>query len=361
MPNRERLVLTLQVLRTFINRSLALSPETHPTNGFHLNRELLEAAMANTYVETVGDKADTLYRDIKTVRFDQITHAQLDILKLLSKRFAWPNSTCILAFDYTDEEFYGNVQGFYIHGWTGEQAITGKFKFLTCSMVASTTGQRIPLLSIPIALGHQMGKEVLYCTSLLKPLLGSISLILFDRGFYCKELMHALTAAHVPYLIFVPKNDQVQAELAAMNIGEQKIQVYDFTYKKDRTTHQASTLQAFLKGVYSKRLEKELDWVFATNVQDIDLDCIIKTYMQRWKIETDFRVQDEATIKCKSTDMIIRYFLFIYAQLLQILWGCFYQSEVSFKRFLIELSKTCNELVTTAASAPPRVPAKQND
>lgn len=361
MPNRERLVLTLQVLRTFINRSLALSLETHSTNGFHLNRELLEAAMANTYIETVGDKADTLYRDIKAVRFDQITHAMLDVTALLSKRFDWVNGSSVLAFDYTDEEFYGNVQGFYIHGWTGEHAITGKFKFLTCSVVASTTGQRIPLLSIPIALGHQMSKEILYCMSLLKPLLGRIDLILFDRSFYCKELMHALTAAQLPYLIFVPKNDQVQAELAAMGVGGQKIQVYDFKYKKDKTTHQASTVQAFLKGVYSKRLEKELDWVFATNVKDIDLDCIIKTYMQRWKIETDFRVQDEASIKCKSTDMTIRYFLFVYEQLLQILWGCFYQSEVSFKRFLIELSKTCTDLVTTAPSAPPRVPAKQND
>lgn len=361
MLNRERLVRTLRTMRLFTNRSLALHPDTNTVSGFHLNRELLEAATAHTYIETVGDKADTLYRDIKAVRFDQITHALLDVTALLSKRFDWVNSSSVLAFDYTDEEFYGNVQGFYIHGWTGEQAITGKFKFLTCSMVASTTGQRIPLLSIPIALGHQMSKEILYCTSLLKPLLGRIDLILFDRSFYCKEVMHALTVAQLPYLIFVPKNDQVQAELAAMSNGEQKIQVYDFKYKKERTTHQASTLQAFLKGVYSKRLEKELDWVFATNVQDIDLDCIIKTYMQRWKIEIDFRVQDEATIKCKSTDMTIRYFLFIYEQLLQMLWGCFFQQEVSFKRFLIELSKTCSELVMTATSAPPQVPARHYD
>lgn len=314
--------------------------------------------MANTYLETVGDKADTLYRNIKAVRFDQITHGMLDFTKLISKRFEWQKAKVALAFDYTDEEFYGEVKGFYIYGWTKKEAITGKFKFLTCSIVASTTGQRVPLLSIPIMLGHSMSKEILYCLSMLKPLLPTVDLVLFDRGFYSKELMDELTRAQIPYLIFIPKNNQIKSELETMKKKEQKIMVYEFEYKKSQTTNRAQTHQAFLKGIYSKRLDQELDWAFATNVEDIDLNSIIKTYKQRWNIETGFRVQDEATIKCKSTDMTIRYFLFVYEQLLQMIWGCFYQPEVSFKRFLIELSKTCTELVATAPSAPPQVPAK---
>lgn len=359
MLNHEKLLRTLLNLRMFIDRGLALCEETHQISGFYLNRELLEAAMANTYLETVGDKADTLYRDVKAVRFDQITHAMLDVVGLLSGRFCWRDGSCVLAFDYTDEDFYGEVQGFFIHGWTGEGSVKGKFKFLTCSMVASSTGQRIPLLSIPIMLGHQMSKEVLYVLSLLKPLLGTVDIVLFDRGFYCKELIKALTVGDIQYLMFIPKNSQVKKELESMNEKEQKIQLHDFTYQKDKTTHQASTFQVFLKSVYNKRLDKEIDWTFATNINNINLDTIIQTYMQRWKIETDFRVQDEAKIKCKSTDMTIRYFLFIYEQLLQMYWGCFYQQETSFKRYLIELSKTCTNLVTKT-SALPRVAAKHN-
>lgn len=359
MLNHEKLLRTLLNLRMFINRGLALCEEKHQVSGFYLNRELLEAAMANTYLETVGDKADTLYRDVKAVRFDQITFAMLDVVRLLSGRFDWKSGSCVLAFDYTNEDFYGEVQGFFVHGWTGEGSVTGKFKFLTCSMVASSTGQRIPLLSIPIMLGHQMSKEILYVLSLLKPWLGTVDMALFDRGFYCKELIHALTVAQVPYLMFIPKNSQVQKELEQMKTQEQKMQSYDFTYKKDKTTHQANTLQIFLKSIHNKRLDKEIDWAFATSISNINLDTIIKTYMQRWKIETDFRVQDEARIKCKSTDMTIRYFLFIYEQLLQMYWGCFYQQEESFKKFIIELSKTCTELVTKT-SAPPRAAAKHN-
>lgn len=339
---------TLHTLKFFVNNSLGLDEQSSRVSGFHFNRELLEAAMANTYVETVGDKADTLYADVKRVRFDQVTFSMLDVVKLMSEKFNWVNGSCVLAFDYTDEEFYGDVQGFYIHGWTGENAVTGKFKFLTCSMVASSTGQRIPLLSVPIALGHQMSKEVLYVLSLLKPLVGKIELVLFDRGFYCKELIDSLTHAQIPYLIFVPKNEQVKKELETMQKGENRIKLYEFDYQKDKNKQHSSTSQIFLKNVYNKRLDKELDWAFATNVEQIAIDSIIKTYMQRWKIETDFRVQDEANIKCKSTDMTIRYFFFVYEQLLQMLWGCLYQQEVSFKKFLIEMSKICNTTIANA-------------
>lgn len=339
---------TLHTLKFFVNNSLGLDEQSSRVSGFYFNRELLEAAMANTYVETVGDKADTLYAGVKRVRFDQVTFSMLDVVKLMSEKFNWVNGSCVLAFDYTDEEFYGDVQGFYIHGWTGENAVTGKFKFLTCSMVASSTGQRIPLLSVPIALGHQMSKEVLYVLSLLKPLVGKIELVLFDRGFYCKELIDGLTHAQIHYLIFVPKNEQVKKELETMQKGENRIKLYEFDYQKDKNKQHSSTSQIFLKNVYSKRLDKELDWAFATNVEQIAIDSIIKTYMQRWKIETDFRVQDEANIKCKSTDMTIRYFFFVYEQLLQMLWGCLYQQEVSFKKFLIEMSKICNTTIANA-------------
>ena len=63
------------------------------------------------------------------------------------------------------------------------------------------------------------------------------------------------------------------------------------------------------------------------------------TYKKRWRIETQFRVQDEAKIKCKSKDMKIRYFLFMFEQMLQTIWICFYKDEVSFKEFLIEMAR----------------------
>ena len=50
--------------------------------------------------------------------------------------------------------------------------------------------------------------------------------ILFDRGFYSKELMLTLANLDYPYLIFVPKNDKIKKELEAMEVAERKSASY---------------------------------------------------------------------------------------------------------------------------------------
>ncbi len=67
-----------------------------------------------------------------------------------------------------------------------------------------------------------LAKEVCWCLMIVKPLVRSIKLILFDRGFYSEELMLTLSIAEHSYLIFVPKNSKVQKELAQMVQAEKK-------------------------------------------------------------------------------------------------------------------------------------------
>jgi len=91
--------------------------------------------------------------------------------------------------------------------------------------------------------------------------------------------------------------------------------------------------------IYNKKSKKNYDWIFATNVEKILLEKLITLYKKRWRIETQFRVQDEAIIKCKSKDMKIRYFLFCFEQMLQTIWICFFKDDLLFKEFLIEMEK----------------------
>ena len=58
--NREKLARTIRTLKIFIDKSLAID-ETRKITGFHYNRELLEASAYNTYLETIGNKTDSLY------------------------------------------------------------------------------------------------------------------------------------------------------------------------------------------------------------------------------------------------------------------------------------------------------------
>jgi hypothetical protein len=344
LENREQLVFSCGILRHFINGSLDLSREK-TISGFELSEPLLDAAAYNTYVETVSNKADTLYLRIKEGLTEMVKHSYLNYISRMSEKFDWKNKEFVLAFDYTDEDFYGDVQGLDIYGWTGENGVKGKFKFLTCSIISDEIPQKIPLISIPVKLGHNMSYAVTHCLYLIKPLIGEINLVLFDRWFYSKELMYDLNELKIPYLIFVPKKGFIKSELKNMQDEEKKIIEHEYKLNRDKSTYNFESRLAFLKQIFCKGLNKNLDWVFATNVDGIKLDEIIQTYKKRWRIETGFRVQDEARIKCKSKDMKIRYFIFMFEQMLQTQWACFYKDKINFKQFLIEIHKVCKTLV----------------
>ena len=134
-------------------------------------------------------------------------------------------------------------------------------------------------------------------------------------------------------------------ELESMQFGEKKAMVYEFSFYSDNKKITGDTKLAFLRKIFDRRSSEYYDWVFATNMEELNLDSITAQYKMRWRIETMFRVQDERRIKTKSKMIEVRYFLFSYEQLIEAMWYLFYNKEVSFKRFLIELSSVCNTLV----------------
>ncbi len=337
--DENKLSFSLGILKHFINDSLGLNYKSNKITGFELLDSIISASAYNTYIETIGDKADTLYRRIKESPISMTTYAYLNYVKRLSAKLKLNEKEIILAFDYTDEDFYGDVQGFDIHGWTGKDAVTGKFKFLTCSIVSDDIPEKIPLISIPIMIGHYKSSVILHCLSLVKDYIGEIKLILFDRGFYDKDLMFELEKWNYPYLIFVPKHEDKKSILYPLEINEQVSIYNEFKVNKNQSEYAGENILIFLKQIYDSRSEKNYDWVFATNVEEILLENLVITYKKRWRIETQFRVQDEARIKCKSKEMKVRYFFFLFEQMLQTIWICFYKDEASFKEFLIEMSK----------------------
>jgi hypothetical protein len=154
-----------------------------------------------------------------------------------------------------------------------------------------------------------------------------------------------LSSIPVPYLIFVPKGEMERRELESMRYGERKVIVHEFSFHSENKKIKGDTKLVFLRKIFDRRTEEYLDWVFATNLDELNLDSIISQYKIRCKIETMFRVQDECRIKTKSKRIEVRYFLFAYEQLIEATWYLFYCREVSFKRFIIELRIVCNTLV----------------
>jgi len=337
--NPDRLIAAIRNLEIFVNDCLGLEPKTDKLSGFEYVFDLATAAVTNSYVETVAEHADSLHRAIKAVALDRVVDAYARRVKALGPRYGVGERDVILAFDHTHEDYYGRLDSTYLHAWTGEHAVTGHWKFLTCSIV-NPEGPKVPLLSLPTPIGYDVSKQVDFILDRVRGPVKGILLTLWDRGFYTWPLLKKLDEKGVPYLVFAPKNEQVKRELEAMEPGESRIKTYEFSYAKDKTTHRGTTMQAFLKQVFDARNEKHYDWAFATNTDTVELDSIIKTYKQRWRIETGFRVQDEARIKTKSKEAAIRYFYHAFEQALQFTWGAQFKQDAPFKSFLLQLYET---------------------
>ncbi len=231
----------------------------------------------------------------------------------------------------------------WIHGWIGEHGVTGRYSYLTCSLV--NKDMRLPIISIPSPAGNIMPSEVLSILETVKKVFPNIDLVLFDRGFYSKDLIVRLNGLSILCIIFVPKREMEKRELELMIFGEKRVIIHQFSFYSDNTKITGDTKLAFLRQIFDRRSDEYYDWVFATNMEEVNLDTIISQYKIRWRIETMFMVQDQCRIKTKSKMIEVRYFMFAYEQLIESIWYLFYRKEVSFKRFLIELSEACTTLV----------------
>jgi hypothetical protein len=341
--NRDSLISSLKTLEHFTNDSLGLKHHSSDLSGFHYNRDLLKAAVANTYVETVGNRSDSLFLAIERYSPSSIKNSMFSRISAISKLSGIEKEMCIIAFDYTTEYFYGETDDRWIHGWTGENGVTGKYSYLTASIV--NREMKLPIISIPSPAGNIMPSEVLSLPETIRTALPNIDLVLFDRGFDSKDMIVRLSSIPVPYLIFVPKGEMERRELESMRYGERKVIVHEFSFHSENKKIKGDTKLVFLRKIFDRRTEEYLDLVFATNLDELNLDSIISQYKIRWRIETMFRVQDECRIKTKSKRIEVRYFLFAYEQLIEATWYLFYCREVSFKRFTIELRIVCNTLV----------------
>ena len=141
----------------------------------------------------------------------------------------------------------------------------------------------------------------------------------------------------INYLIFVPKKKLYQSMLAS---ADKSIVIeYAIHYTKAKSGYDAETMLALIKDVL------DYDWVFASTIFFRKAEKYVYLYKQRWNIETMFRVHDEARIKTKSKNPVIRLFYFIVGMFLLFIWNLFQKTSYSFKRFVIILCEMMRENV----------------
>lgn len=288
---------------------------------YHLSK----VAKCQSYMETFSKQSDSLHKWIKSIYEEDLKRAfELEVRKVIKTLRI---SAAELAFDVTKEPFYGKARNLYIFNTDkSKNPYSGEFHYLTCCLI--NKGKQIPLMALPVRYGEhtKLTIELLeYCQSLFK----RIKHIIFDRGYYNAELIDYLLAHKLPYLILVPAH---KGKLTRYRNETTKFHSYThiMRYSKDKSTWKPKTSIVVCKQTLG------YDWMFATNIQLHNPNDYVFLYKRRWQIETNYRVQDEAKIKSKSSNYMIRYFYFLMGHLLHLYWIVHkkFNFYVQFKKYL---------------------------
>lgn len=285
---------------------------------------LLKAGSSNAYVETVGNKADTLHDYLDKNYPEVLTEEFFDSAKVKIKQLRL--CSVDLVADITEENFYGNTSGLYIHGWTGEKGVKAKFRFLVVAV--KFRNKIIPFYATILPVGCFKAEYLGEAVNWFNTLGVKARKIILDRGFYSGDIIDTLKLKKMKYLIFVPKKKLYKHMLES--IKKECIIEYSIKYTKDKSTYHAETNLALLRNI------KNYDWIFATDIFLQNAEKYVRLYKTRWNIETMFRVHDEARIKSKSVKAVIRLFYFITSMLLLLNWNIQYKNTTTFKLFIIQ-------------------------
>lgn len=317
----------MSILRTFIDKCLSIS---RFGKGWcdSLIQGIVEAGRTISYVETTTpSKADTLHLAVKQCDDKTFMHefehiVRFAVAKLSLKRVK-------LGFD-TTEDLTWMVDDYNIRPSVYEHSINS-WQYLNVSIVEPF---HLPLMSIPYRQIDDIDELVIDLLNYIRTLPIIVDLILFDRGFYHAYLIDYLNnikgGKSYPYLILVPEREAQKDYIQQTRNAKLMFASYKhmFDYKKDKSSWHPST------NIMVRIIDKKTAWCYATNQKPSLLLCT--EYPKRWNLETGFRVHDEAKIKSKSKNPLIRFFYHLLGMVLVILWRLCNELDriIVFKRYL---------------------------
>jgi len=301
----------------------------------------------NTCVRIGGPTGETVFSRLQKADFEKIKTAFLSILKPIYHLFKrlLRNRKIALAFDITDEPFYGKIEGFWIHAEQPVRGCTGCFKFLTMSAV--NRDNKLILGSLPVSRGADIVELIMELLQQAKQFV-SPEILLFDRGFDNLELLARLQEAKERYQILWRKHAWAKKIFKKMKRGELREVNRISTYSKDKSKHKIKVRFVLIKRYRRFANGKAYNWVFATNTRQKSQHFYVDKYRKRWGIETIFRVLDNIQIKTTSKNEVIRYFITMFCCLVYNLWKifCVLEQKMSLKNFVIKCVGILKETIS---------------
>lgn len=305
----------MSILTNFINKSVSL---LHFGNTWisGLCADIFESSRTISYVETVGNKADTLHKFIKLSDKRVLKQAyELQVRNILKKLKI---KKVELAIDGKKDLYYGKNGSLNVRQIKPEHGAEEVWEYIVLSIVHPI---KVPLMAIPYNQGDDLATICIELLNYAKSLPIKIQKILFDRGFYNAHLIDYLESKNnknsLPYLIFVPKNKAIKDYLNKID-GNFGVFKHQMNYSKEKSKWRPSTNIVICKNVGTNKKGEPYDWAFATNLKPSRK--LVKEYKRRWNIETGFRIMEEGKIKSKSNKPLVRLFYFLLRALLTLIW-----------------------------------------
>lgn len=321
----------MSLLKSFIYKSISL---LHMGNKWisELCANIFEAARTISYVETVGNKADTLHKYISYTDDMVLKRAYELQVRATIKKLKIRDVE--LAIDGKKDLYYGKNGSVNVRQIKHEHGADEAWEFITLSIVSPI---RIPIMSIPYMQGDDTAKTCIELLEYAKSLPIMIRKVLFDRGFYIWHLMDYLESKKncepLPYLILVPQNDAIK-EFIAKTEGNLGVFKHTADYSKEKSRWKPSTTIVVCKNAGKNKDGKPYDMVFATNLKPSR--NLVFEYKKRRNIETGFRIMEEGKIKTKSNSRLVRFFYFLLRCLLTLIWtlNTFIRKHCTYKSYL---------------------------
>lgn len=314
-----------KLLKLFLNKSFSkLARNAVVSNG--VVAEVLEtAAMTQDFLENTTQKlgnrpnADIIFKRIEACDEEKLLSAFLFILGLIVKaiRQKLNYRQYALAIDTHYEPFFGVPNGFWIYGYKPVRGCTGSFKYITISIVVGE--ERFTLMALPVHIGQNQAELVERLVKATQKFI-KVGPVLLDRGFYSGEIVEALRLSGVKYLMFAPQTETNKGFLEEVEPFSHKYFNHVLPLIKNRSNVGEKVRLLVIRDFVDMTNWKVYDWIFATNLSNMDTLSYVKLYKKRWGIETTYRLFGDIKIKTTSKDYFVRFFLFLIRILLYNLW-----------------------------------------
>lgn len=271
------------------------------------DRSLLRNDRRSPRAKALGYQLRALNRDQIRTQFDDV----LNRIRVHARKARLVTGAVDLAIDEHDWLFYGDDDTEMTVHTNPKQGTDRAFRFLTACVVSGDL--RLTVAVEPLGPETDIGQALV---KLLAPVTAWLDIrrVFLDRGFYEVQVLQALDAFDLKYIVRARQFPSLSAGPVETTVEE------DYVMGGSRPPYDTVTLTRVAIPHANNPDTEQTYFVTNLNVTDATAERLAESYRRRWGIETSYRVIGDFLAKTTSTSFSVRLFYFLFAVALYDAW-----------------------------------------